>query len=793
MGMIGNALRRGLGLDKKKDGAFKKTVKRTVKIIFLPGFILIMLVAIIALLPAIEAAKVADFVSERAEDVGDFFSGGGGSSGGGYSGGGYVSSASLATGTPSPSATPSGTVAAVNTGTSMGVEDYVIQGGALPMGLLESQEMMLENVTIEDLVRGTLNPFGTEGDGDERFKDIKIKTERRLHVRKHPSGESEAEYRTNTKAAMWNAKMADYNAAVSAAAATPSATPTPSVTASGTPSVTASPTNAPTSAPQPPGAPTPVSAPNASVGRPDMLSIPVSSVASETEREETFAKPAYVDPGFADDSGKVVKPTNRPTSAPRVTASPRPSAGVSASPSITVSPSVSPTGSVIPTSGASSTPSPSPSTTSTPIPTPTWTEADEQALNAAVAAWVEENTYEDDITDYIETTINGEQLRSYMNSFHTPWQANYCMAVYMELYEMGTYNGENSSISEEAAQMAFNFGNLVNYNLKVNYWDGSWEDREILYDDKETVLGDCFIDNTADHTDEPVEYDDETDILKEESFVPIVLFTSIDGWAIRTTYGTRLDTMNSYGYYHQAVSDTDISATMDGFFSYTDMDLSAVEIFLVGMEAMPEPEKFESQLLAVTDMFEPGMYGGMFVDLSSFTHLAAGAQGEQSVYMALQVVNRGAVYSQPNRFGENSYDCSSLVYRMYKELGINLSWGGDTSTNGLAHYFVDHNLVVCRGYNESVMQVGDVILWSKPSRTDHYLCVYHAGLYAGNGMIVDASSSRGHVVYRQMWGQEQVVIVGRPSAGMGSLNGEDDGNNGLSTDTFDNDYGEEGD
>jgi hypothetical protein len=805
VGLIGNALKRGLGLDKKKDGVLKKSAKKIVKLIFLPGFILIILVALIALLPALHAARVADFVSDRAEDIGEFFSGGG-SSGGGYSGGGHYMShisgtpTNTVTPTPDPSASGTPTVSptvAVNIPTYTGVEELVAQGGHLTMTQEEREEMMLEEVSIEDLVNGTLNPFGTAGDGDPRFKDITIKTERKLHVRKHPSGEGEAQYREQTRSSMWAAKEAEYNAAVSAAAVTPTATPEPSTTSA--PTGSATPTNAPTSSPEPPAAPTPNPGPTApSAGRTE-ASVPFVENTEREERDsEVCARPA--DPiGFSGGDGNTVRPTTRPTATVRPTTRPTTRPTGTASPTVTQAPtltisvtpdvSVSPTGtpSVSPTNTGTPTP------TSTPIPTPTWTQADEDALNAAVAAWVEENTYEDDITDYIETTISGEQLRTYANSLHTPWQTNYCMAVYMELYEFGTYNSVNSSISTEAAQMVFDFGNLVDYKLKVDYWDGTWEDREILYAEKEAVLGDCFIDNSADHTAEPVEMDDETDILTEESFVPIVLFTSIDGWAVRNIYGDRLDSVNDYGYYNQKIMDSDISATLDGFFSYTDMELNEVEIFLAGMEAMPEPERFESQLLAVTDMFEPGMYGGMYIDLRAFTHLAAGEQGAQSVYMALQIVNRGAVYSQENRQGANSYDCSSLVCRVYMELGINLSWGGNTDTDALAHYFVEHNLVVCRGYDESQMQVGDVILWSKPSRPDHYLCVYHAGLYAGDGMIVDASSSRGHVVYRQMWGQEQVVIVGRPSAGMGTLNGEgDENNNGLPSNTFTESDAEEG-
>jgi hypothetical protein len=40
--------------------------------------------------------------------------------------------------------------------------------------------------------------------------------------------------------------------------------------------------------------------------------------------------------------------------------------------------------------------------------------------------------------------------------------------------------------------------------------------------------------------------------------------------------------------------------------------------------------------------------------------------------------------------------------------------------------------------------------------------ITHVGIYAGSGMVIDASSSRGMVVYRPIFGESNIVVCGRP-------------------------------
>ena len=76
------------------------------------------------------------------------------------------------------------------------------------------------------------------------------------------------------------------------------------------------------------------------------------------------------------------------------------------------------------------------------------------------------------------------------------------------------------------------------------------------------------------------------------------------------------------------------------------------------------------------------------------------------------------------------FDCSGLVYYVYKQFGYNLYRAGDgMANNGIA-------------VSESDMQPGDIIIFANRSTGS----IQHVGLYIGDGMMVHAQSSRTGVV-----------------------------------------------
>ncbi|MNP77977.1 outer membrane lipoprotein [compost metagenome] len=73
-----------------------------------------------------------------------------------------------------------------------------------------------------------------------------------------------------------------------------------------------------------------------------------------------------------------------------------------------------------------------------------------------------------------------------------------------------------------------------------------------------------------------------------------------------------------------------------------------------------------------------------------------------------------------------------------------------------ARYIVDNNLAIQYEH----LAPGDLVFWSY-ERNGRFMDITHVGIYAGNGKVVDASSSRGQVVYRNLFDGDKQVMYGR--------------------------------
>lgn len=113
----------------------------------------------------------------------------------------------------------------------------------------------------------------------------------------------------------------------------------------------------------------------------------------------------------------------------------------------------------------------------------------------------------------------------------------------------------------------------------------------------------------------------------------------------------------------------------------------------------------------------------------------------------------GHPYSQAYRGTGNYVDCSYLTMWCYRQVGIILP--GTAAEQG--RYIVEHNLTIAR----EDLEPGDLVFWShKPN--GRFMNITHVGVYAGEGMIVDASYSKGKVVYRNLFDTDKIVLYGRP-------------------------------
>jgi len=123
-----------------------------------------------------------------------------------------------------------------------------------------------------------------------------------------------------------------------------------------------------------------------------------------------------------------------------------------------------------------------------------------------------------------------------------------------------------------------------------------------------------------------------------------------------------------------------------------------------------------------------------------FNNLPEGENGAKIVRLALSRL--GHPYSQPLAGQGNYTDCSYLSQWCHKQIGISIP----RTAAAQAEYCVNNGLTI----RKEDLRPGDLIFFSS-SRNGRFMNITHVAIYAGNGMIVDASSSRGEVVYRKLF------------------------------------------
>ena len=128
----------------------------------------------------------------------------------------------------------------------------------------------------------------------------------------------------------------------------------------------------------------------------------------------------------------------------------------------------------------------------------------------------------------------------------------------------------------------------------------------------------------------------------------------------------------------------------------------------------------------------------------------SGSAGQTVANMALSKV--GCKYDQARRMEEGYYDCSSLVYRLYKEVGIELPYVADTQ----GEYCYRNAMVI----NKKDLKPGDLIFYSYEDN-GCFRNISHVAIYVGNGMMVHAANSSRGVVLDPLR-DANVVFYARP-------------------------------
>ena len=136
-----------------------------------------------------------------------------------------------------------------------------------------------------------------------------------------------------------------------------------------------------------------------------------------------------------------------------------------------------------------------------------------------------------------------------------------------------------------------------------------------------------------------------------------------------------------------------------------------------------------------------GGFEGSITDIVS--GLPVGEKGTEIVTAAL--TRLGHPYSQDHRGEGNYVDCSSLVQWAYRQAGISIP---GTSV-AQAQYCANNGLNI--GHSE--LAPGDLVFWSKTTcDCGRWNEIHHVGVYIGDNRVIEASSSKGCVIVRELWG-----------------------------------------
>ncbi|MBR5948841.1 MAG: C40 family peptidase, partial [Clostridia bacterium] len=131
-------------------------------------------------------------------------------------------------------------------------------------------------------------------------------------------------------------------------------------------------------------------------------------------------------------------------------------------------------------------------------------------------------------------------------------------------------------------------------------------------------------------------------------------------------------------------------------------------------------------------------------DLNEIIDLLPDEKGAEVVKAALTKL--GAPYVLGAK-GDDKFDCSGLVYWAINEVDPDLGSHFWCCAADQAHYC--ENMTV----EESELRPGDLVFWvnGRCSGCGRWNEIHHTGIYIGMGKVIEASSSQGRVVIRELW------------------------------------------
>ena len=142
-------------------------------------------------------------------------------------------------------------------------------------------------------------------------------------------------------------------------------------------------------------------------------------------------------------------------------------------------------------------------------------------------------------------------------------------------------------------------------------------------------------------------------------------------------------------------------------------------------------------------VYAGGSYGfvsAQYVTTGSSSGAAALVKTAQSYIGNPYSIAKAGTYDAQ---GKLYMDCSYLVQKVFAQHGVSLP----RTAAEQGRTCVDLGLTTTR----SALKAGDLTFYST-ARNGRYRNITHVGIYIGNGQMIDASSTKGKVVSRSIWG-----------------------------------------
>lgn len=305
---------------------------------------------------------------------------------------------------------------------------------------------------------------------------------------------------------------------------------------------------------------------------------------------------------------------------------------------------------------------------------------------------------------------------------------------------------------ENASKDTLNNPDVIMENLSLT--EGSIE--EILREKHDAVIESIL--SEADKLGDNCEYsitDDFADSIIHESTMIISQFCASQNdykevklSKLERTLRRNLDKLFSYSVNTSTyVKENGVITHYEYVVEYAGSDYFTNEVFSLTSEQQALAEDYAHNL-------QRFLYSNVYQIKPNWS-LIPGDTGKIAVGYGILMLD--TPYSQERRNEEGYFDCSSFTYYVYGRLGIYLQFDGANTAAAQGRYIVENNLVV----DITKLAPGDLVFYSYESN-DRFLNIGHVAIYAGEGFVIDASSSQGKVVYRKIYDTDKIVLCGRP-------------------------------